>query len=94
MKTKKIKKTKAMLEREILELKAQMTCRYTIAHGEINKASIDRMIGSGVLLQLTALGGKEIISPVLIKDGLSDETIEAIKVDLKRSYDLSVIYRI
>lgn len=92
------KKTKADTikeqARKILELESQLVHRYYCANEEISKASTNKMMGSGVLLQLTALGGGEIINPVMIKDGLSFATIEAIKADLKRSYDLTVMFKL
>lgn len=77
------------LQRQILELKAQMAAAYASASREIGKAGTDTMMASGVLMQLTALGGREIIQPVVIRDGLSTETIEAIKKDMARSFGLA-----
>jgi len=82
------------LERRCVELKAQMASTYHYAYNEVEKASVDRLMGSGVLLQLTASGGKEIMDPVMIRDGLSNATIEAIKADLKRSYDLATLFKV
>lgn len=94
MKTPKVPKTsRQALERKILELESQLAHRYSFAMTEIDRASIDRLMGSGVLLQLTGIGGKDIINPVVIKDGLSLETIKAIKADLVRSYDLAVMFK-
>ncbi len=86
------KKTRAQLARQVLELTAQLASRYQFASAELHKAGTDKMTASGVLLQLTALGGREIINPVVILDGLSPETIAAIKADLRRSYDLAVMF--
>jgi hypothetical protein len=91
--TKPTKKTRQQLERQILELESQLAHRYAYAQSEIDKASTSRMMASGVLLQLTALGGREIINPVVIRDGLSPETIAAIKADLHRSYELTVLHK-
>jgi len=91
--TKPVKKTRQQLERQILELESQLAHRYAYAQSEIDKASTAKMMASGVLLQLTALGGREIISPVVIRDGLSPETIAAIKADLHRSYELTVMHK-
>jgi hypothetical protein len=44
-------------------------------------------MGSGVILSMTFLGGKEVFEPVMIRNGLSKETIEAIKADLVRSFE-------
>jgi hypothetical protein len=93
MKAKTIKPTKAQLQRKILELESQLAFGYRSACTDIDKASDKHMMASGVLLQLTALGGREIIRPVVIRDGLSSETIEAIKKDLVRSYDLTVMFK-
>lgn len=87
------KKTRQQLERQILELESQLAHRYAFAQSNIDKASTDKMMASGVLLQLTAIGGRELINPVVIKDGLSKATIEAIKADLHRSYELCVMHK-
>jgi len=91
---KPVKKTRAQLQRQILELESQLAHRYAFAAAELHKASTGARMASGVLLQLSAVGGKEIINPVMIKDGLSDATIAAIRADLKRSYDLAVMHKI
>ncbi len=87
-------KTNADLKREVLELSAQLAHAYHFANADLHKAGTAHKMASGVLLQLTAIGGKEIICPVMIKDGLSEETIAAIRKDLKRSYDLAVTYTV
>ncbi|MDI1362565.1 hypothetical protein [Methylotenera sp.] len=94
MKTKPNKPTKLQLLRENLELKAQMAHAYHFATASIDRTSTKHLMASGVLLQLSGIGGKELIHPVMIKDGLSDETIAAIKADLKRSYDLAVMFKV
>lgn len=95
MKTKKpTKRTRAQIEREIIELKAQLASQYHFAHESINKCSVNHLTGSGVLLQLSSLGGNELVNPIVIRDGLSVETITAIKNDLKRSYDLATAFKI
>lgn len=91
--SKPAKKTRAQLERQIHELESQLTFRYHAAYNEIDKAVTDRMMGSAVVLTLTALGGREIINPVAIRDGLSKETIAAIKADLIRSYELATLFK-
>ncbi len=93
MKTKKPKITRAQLERQVLELNAQLAHVFYFADNSIDKCGTKYLMGSGVLLQLTGIGGKELIVPVMIKDGLSDATIAAIKADIKRSYDLSVMFK-
>lgn len=83
----KKKPTYQELEKKVFELKAQTPNALYFAHKEIDKCNIDRLTGSGLILEITHLGGKNAVSPCLISNGLSNETIEAIKKDLKRSYD-------
>lgn len=86
-KIKKVKPSRAELERKIAELKAQLPYVYRKAlSGEgIGKAGHTHLMASGAMLRLTALGGRELFEPVLILDGLSDETITAIRADIARS---------
>lgn len=88
----KKRKTKADLEREIMELKAQLSGTYHFADATLHKAG-DVLMASGALLRLHALGGRELIPPVVIKDGLSSTTIDAIRRDIIRSYELSVMFK-
>ncbi len=92
--TKKPKPTKQQLLRRVLELESQMAHTYHFANATLDKTSTKYLMASGVLLQLTGIGGKDLINPVMIKDGLSDETIAAIRADLKRSYDLAVAFKV
>ncbi|AXF53039.1 MAG: hypothetical protein [Caudoviricetes sp.] len=87
------KKTRQQLEREILELQGQLASSYHFAASAIGKASTDHCMGGGVMLTLTATGGREIVKAVCIRDGLSKETIEAIKADLVRSYELATAFK-
>lgn len=95
MTTKKPTKTEriAKLERELRESAAGSAHVYHFADASIGKASTDHLMGSGVVLTLTVLGGREICSPILIRDGLSKETIEALKADFRRSYALATMYK-
>lgn len=94
MKTKPVKLTRQQLERKLLEAESMAPFRYGFAHKDIGKASTDYLMASGVLLQLTVLGGREIISPVVIRDGLSADTIECLKRDIKRSSDQACELRV
>lgn len=87
------KPTKQELRQKILELEAQLVHRYHFAARTIDKAGTKSLIGSGVIISLVALGGREIIEPVCIRDGLSDETIAAIKADIARSYEIATMFK-
>lgn len=86
--TRKKAKTRADLQREIAELKAQLIHTYHFATADLHKASTDHMMASGVIVTLTAIGGRQIIHPVMIKDGLSHETVEALRRDMFRTFEL------
>lgn len=90
--TKTKTKTRADLQRENMELRAQLAHVYHFASAELHKAG-DCLMGSGVLVQLHALGGREIVNPVVIRDGLSPDTIEALRRDLVRSYQGATIFK-
>lgn len=93
MKTKKVKLTRADLERKLVEALAEQVHVYHFADRGIDKASTDHLMGSGVVMTLTVLGGREIFNPVMFRNGLSKETIAAIKADLKRSYDDATAFK-
>ena len=82
------KKTYAALERELYELQSSTVQSLCTAIGQIMTAGAARYTASGVILTLTAPGGAEIIPPVMIRDGLSDDTIAAIRRDIIRSISL------
>lgn len=83
--------TKAQLARQVFELKAQLVHVYHFADATLNKAG--NFGGSAVILQLSTLGGTEVIPPVAIKGGLSQKTIDAIREDLQRSYIDSTMFK-
>lgn len=85
-------KTRADIIRENVELKAQLAHVYHFADAAISKAG-GALMGSGVLVTMHALGGRELICPVVIRDGLSEATIAALRADLARSYALAVAFK-
>lgn len=93
----KQKQTKAQriaeLERKLAEAQAASVHNYHFTDIELGKASTKHMMGSGVIITLTALGGVKLVEPTLIRDGLSEETIKALRADLVRSYQLATLYK-
>lgn len=93
----RLKKTKnqriAELERKLKESLASQIHTYYFACDELDKFSTDKMMGSGVVLELSSLGGDLTVSPVVIVNGLSDETISALKADLVRSYNSKIEFK-
>lgn len=84
--------SKATLARRVLELEAQLASTYHFADATLNKAG-SALMASGVLVQLSALGGRELTVPFVIKDGLSDATIAALRADINRSYALATAFK-
>lgn len=86
------KPSKSDLKRKVKELTGQLASTYHFADAALDKAGPD-LFGSGVLLQLHALGGTKLIEPVVIRDGLSAETIAALRKDIERSYKLATMLK-
>jgi hypothetical protein len=85
------KQTSADLRRKIKELEAQLAHVCCNAQSELPKFSTDHMMASGVIIEISALGGKRVIAPFCIRDRQSNETITALQADLKRSYELATL---
>ena len=81
----------ASLERRLFESKAQFASRLGAAFDSIPKAGTEIYIGSGVIITVQAIGGKEITQPFLIRDGLSPETVKALQSDIARSFELATM---
>lgn len=84
----------AQLERQLAEAEAQLPTTYHQAFQNIDKASEVHLRASGVLVTLTALGGRQICRPFVIKDGLSMTTVHALRADLKHSFTLATDYKL
>ena len=80
------RKTRADLEQRIVDLEAQLPYRHRAAMRDIEKAG-EPLMASAAVLYVAALGGRHIVEPVAITNGLGKATIEAIKSDLQRSLD-------
>lgn len=81
------KPTYADLSRTILELRAQMPGSLKSAMSNLDKAD-NRMMASAVVVTITALGGRPIVQPFAITDGLSADSIAALKCDIRHSLKL------
>lgn len=67
---------------------AESLIRLCSAHYNISNVGFDKYRASGVTLTIKNINqtSEVLIEEVLIADGLSPETIEAIKLDLERTY--------
>lgn len=80
----------ATLERKLFEARAQYAATLGSAFDAIPKAASD-FHASGVILEITAIGGKAVIPAVMIRDGLSNATVKAIQADIARSFELATL---
>lgn len=67
---------------EIKEMEAQTISRLLAAYNNIQNAGKSRMMASGVIVSIHALGGREIVPPFVVADGLADDTIAALRRDV------------
>ena len=84
------RETVTQLRQKLIDALAGQVHTLHFADGAIGKASIDRMTASGVVITITALGGREIVAPTMIRDGLSNETIAALRADFRRAYKSAI----
>lgn len=88
-----IKQTKAQIiqeqQRKIKELEACRIMNKSMAYNALNKFG-DSCFGSAVIITIECLGGKLKIDPFAISDGLSKDTIAALKADIEKSINLEV----
>lgn len=81
----------ASLERRLFEAKASYAATLGTAFDSIPKAGHDIYMGSGVIITVRAIGGKEITPPFMLRDGLSPETVKALQSDIARSFELATM---
>ncbi len=77
----------AELQRKLTEAEAYHIHRLHFFSAELDKFTTKKLAGSAVVITLKVLGGKLSTDPVAISNGLSDDTIAAIRRDLLRSYE-------
>lgn len=73
--------------KDLRALKAQDIGTLSKAHADAQRLGKDRFLASGVIVSVTTIGGTTLLEPVMIADGLSDETIKALRRDIKATYD-------
>lgn len=89
-KSKALRAEIATLERKLFEARAQYAATLGAAFDALPKAASDYH-ASGVILELTAIGGKVIMPPVMIRDGLSLAAVKALQADIARSFELATL---
>lgn len=89
--TKKDRPTRAQLRHRAKELEAQLP--HSLYYASVYLPKAQNLMASGVMIELTALGGKRLGTPFVIKDGLSKETVEALLRDIQRSWEISHLHK-
>lgn len=94
--TRKHPKLLARIKRLEMELEHARACQVHtahFAHRALDKLTIPKLTGSSVILTISKYHGEVVVGPVSIKNGLSDETIAAIKADLVRTYNEAIEFK-
>jgi hypothetical protein len=84
------RETVADLRQKISDLEAQIASEAACAWFDLEDAG-DKLMASAAILEIRALGGRVIVGPVAIRDGLSSEAIAALRLDLHRSFELATL---
>lgn len=79
------KKTVAELERQIIKLEAAQVSRLKCSYDKALKASVEKCMGSGLIIQVTDLEGKNVIDPTMIVNGFSKDLIDALRAEIYQS---------
>lgn len=76
--------------KDLREYKAMDIMTLAKAHEDMLKTGSDRYMASGLIITITNINGtgETVVGPVMIKDGLSADTIAALRADIKATYDL------
>lgn len=78
------------LENKLFASEASQLHNLHFASTDIQRTHNSKMQGSGVILSIKALNGADIVRPTMIANGLSQETILAIKADLQKAYEYTI----
>lgn len=81
----------ADLERALSNARASLASACANAFDKMEEASVENFMGAGVVLCIRDPNGRDIIEPVMIRDGLSSSSIAALKDDLCRSFELATL---
>ncbi len=86
------KLTRARLEATIAELRASRCASLRIAHDQLGSCNRDRMMASGLIISITNIDGSLRVAPFLCTDGFSDETIAALRTQIRYTNDKALDY--
>lgn len=79
----------ATAQRRVAELQAQLASTLGAAFDDMPKAG--GLMGSGVIVSIVGLGGRELVRPFMVRDGLSPAAIAALRADVCRSFETATL---
>jgi hypothetical protein len=79
--------TKQALETKLRSAQAQHPSVYRDAIHRLHKAGKDAFLGSGVIIHVTRLDGTNVVDPFCIIDGLSEEGIQALIAEVRKTFE-------
>lgn len=83
---KRLTEENEQLRAQIKSYCASQVHQYHFADVYLEKLTEERWKGSGFIMEITSMGGKELMGPVLIREGFQQQTIEALRGEIVRSY--------
>ena len=86
-------KEKLSLIGRVDQYKASLIHTYHFAGNELLKCNSDRFMGSGLIVEIKKLSGEHMVMPFMVKDGLSNQTINSLLDDMQRSFDNSIQFK-
>lgn len=86
-------KEKLDLIGKVDQYKASLIHTYHFAGNELLKCGSDRYMASGLIVEIKNLSGKTVVIPFMVKDGLSNNTINALLDDMQRSFNSAVEFK-
>ena len=75
------------------QYKASLIHVYHFAGNELLKCNNDRFMGSGLIVEIKSLKGDTVVMPFMVKDGLSNTTINSLLDDMQRSFNSSIEFK-
>jgi hypothetical protein len=84
---------KQLKDVSLCKYKSSLIHSYHFSGNELLTCDRERMMGSGVIMALYDLSGKVRVQPVMMKDGLSKEAINALLDDMQYSYDQAIAFK-
>ena len=85
--------TKKELKRQVVTEKAFQVHNYHFASMAAETLNKERFLGSGFVITIHAMNGKELLGPVAIRDGFSPFTIESLQREFRDSYELATLFK-